>query len=539
MFARDYEVWHTFGTYFTSDFEDGLKSVAERLVQAGVAAVAYTSDGFAYAKREGKTVSTECAVRISPSGQLADIRCDLLEPHLYSGEGVYQFAWMAYRESWLMSGYLREYAPFARALLNPILLEDGKQSVVLYPQLKIYGNGVMLLHLRLFSPDDGSDGETLVDKHLNLFEMDVERLGVPPEVLMQYDAGAALTSMPSRQHTKKAVAAFERHIRGHVERAHRLETEDFTFTLVDIPPDYYALEGEPPTLGFVRELLTMAVARVLASPRQVHRDIGGYWSSRPTVFLFDYDRQPERFEEDDPILDRDFASIMLRVPDASAQVAERTPLDNLRVFDDCRWFVGEAVNLLAFSKEGAQANQEYADPNHGQLVYDKMVQVEAMEFIRYTHRRMLENAMKPKGSPEETQADWRAASDMEQVVSSPSNLGEVTDTIHYYSKVTGLDDVRRRIVQSIEMQGQYAAYRRNQSLTALGVIATIVLGLSAVPTLTSEVTLPLLQLFGLIVAPEQTGTRLGLMLGTTVVLGFILLAIWWLVGGRDQRTSRT
>jgi hypothetical protein len=529
MFVGDYEVWHTFGTWFVADFKDGLEVVAEELVKTGIAEVAHTSDGRVFTLQDDKVVQTDCTVTTRPSGQEAQIECDLLGSGLYSGEGVYQFAWMAYREKWLMSAYLHDYTPFVRALLNPIVMENEEISVVLYPQLKLYGNGVALLHFRLFAPDDGSDLTSLVNSYLNLFGMDVTKLMVPPSVLLQYDMGNALASITSRSHTKNAVAAFERHIQGHVEHVHRMDTEDFSFGLVDIPREQYLNADEPYTFGFVRDLYMTAIARVLAPKRQVFRECGNYWSSRPTVFLFDYTRQPAKFRDEDDVLSREFTSILLRVDDISPQVAAQTRLDNLRMFDDCRWYIGEAVNLLAFSREGAQSNREFADPNHGQLVYDKIVQVEAMEFIRYTHRKMLESSMLEKASPAETQADWRAVQDMESVLADPSRNGEITDTIRHYDGVMRLGDMRRRIIQSIEMQGQYAAYRRNQSLTALGIVATVVLGLSSIPTLTDDVTLPAMRLLGFASASVPEGVRLAFMLVTAIVLATALFVVWWFV----------
>lgn len=534
MFVGDYEVWHTFGTWFTDDFSDGIDGVAEALVKSGVAEVAHTSDGRVYSKRDDVVVQTDCTVTISPSGQEAHIECDLLGSGLYAGEGIYQFSTMSYRENWLMSSYLHEYTPFVRVLLNPVVMENDEHSAVLYPQAKIYGNGVVLLHFRLFPPDDGSDLETLVNAHLNLFTMNVETLMVPPAVLLHYDMGAVLASVTSRRHTNNAVAAFERHVQGHVERARRMDTEDFSFGLVDIPREQYLAANEPYTFAFVREMYMQAIARVLAPPKRVFRETG-FWSSRPTVFLFDYTRQPDRFRDDDEVLNREFARILLRVSDISPQVAARTRLDNLRMFDDCRWFIGQAVNLLAFSGEGAKANREFADLNHGHLVYDKIVQVEAMEFIRYTHRKMLESVMLPKASPNETQADWRAIQDMEFVLADPSNVGEVTDTIHHYENIMGLGDVRRRIVQSLEVQTQYAAYRRNQSLAALGIVATVVLGLSSLPTLTNEVAIPIAGLLGVPICSMTALVRLTYMGATALVLAALVYGLWWIVRRRyDQ-----
>ncbi|MCE5192044.1 MAG: hypothetical protein LLG08_09855, partial [Actinomycetia bacterium] len=202
---------------------------------------------------------------------------------------------------------------------------------------------------------------------------------------------------------------------------------------------------------------------------------------------------------------------------------------------DCRWYIGEAVNLLAVSSTYEQSNTDEPDPNHGQLVYDKIVQVEAMEFIRYTHRKTLENAMLRKSSPDETQADWRAVQEMEYVLADPSNVGEVTDTIRHYENVTGLGDIRRRIVQSLEVQSQHATYRKNQSLTALGIVATVVLGLGTLPALTNEVVIPMLGLLGIAVCSLSAGRKLLLMLATAVVLFGLASLTWWVVRRRYNK----
>lgn len=219
----------------------------------------------------------------------------------------------------------------------------------------------------------------------------------------------------------------------------------------------------------------------------------------------------------------------MRSPEIDSSVADRFPFKNLRLFDDYVWVLGEAVSLCVFSKKSHRIDEEYSDPNQGHLIYEKVVIGEAMEFLRYSHHRVLQTATSRKSSPEEVLADWRTIADTEAVVTSPSNMGEIKDAFVYYEQVLGLADLRVRALQGLEIQRLHASERRTHLFTTLGLVIAGVFGLASVAGIRDSFVAPLLALMGVTTDSSQASELLWLSMATLGVMVVVALGLWFLV----------
>jgi hypothetical protein len=160
--------------------------VARRLVRHGVAECAVTSEGAAWwatddirvgedriapIRSDTRPVATGVVdVRPAPGGAHSSVRLppDLLQ-HAYAAEGLLSWAWSRHAEVRLFGdGPLPPryvWAQLGACTFTAVAPEARR--IVLYPQLKIFESGVVVVHLRMLSPERPVLVEEFINRYLN------------------------------------------------------------------------------------------------------------------------------------------------------------------------------------------------------------------------------------------------------------------------------------------------------------------------------------------------------------------------------------
>lgn len=287
MHLNEYQVWHTYGTYFVTPFTGGLEGVAARLVANRLAVAAITSSGQVFALDGESVTQAALTMNASPDNMEARFLCPLLDLGGYTAEAIYQSSWMAFAEMRVTSSLLQEHAPYVRAFMNPVYLSNDEVGVLLYPQVKLYENGIVLLQLRLFSPAQGSSVGSLVKDYVNLAWMTIERIDVPPFLLSHFDAALIRTSYPRWWQKRRAKRLATEQSAAHISRGEMRNQGDFDFPMVNVPVDAYEMY-DVAKFDFVRELFVAPLAFLLAERSNAFREMGNFWGpvrrySSPTL----------------------------------------------------------------------------------------------------------------------------------------------------------------------------------------------------------------------------------------------------------------
>jgi hypothetical protein len=402
----------------------------------------------------------------------------------------------------------------------------GEGLIRLYPQVKIYANGVFLIEFRMMSPEEGTALEVFIDHYVNLFEVQAEQIRMRPGLVMAAESNIvhSLPGMPAalrREYLELQPAKL----------AKRLETAkagDFEFSLVPMTAEQNLIPGHSHDLSMVRAYIVEALEWALnAAPgrlrgRHVRHEAGNGWSSRPIVYLIEYEDQPDTLFETTAAVKRIASALLTRTASAAKVPADLFPAEDHRAFGDHSLFFNEAISVYMFSRAGIAAEAAHADVNWGHLIFEKQAIAEAFEFQRFSHLRLLDLSTSKKSGLDQC-LDERAELDYVENWLQPSSFGELNAQLRTMQEQQGLAQARERIRGNIETGKQDYLDRRSLNLSTLALTVTIVLGLAAAPTIADQFSTPLLRALGWLHGDISSMSRVLLYFGTFV----LSLAVAW------------
>jgi hypothetical protein len=177
MKLRRCSVSHAYASYYLEEIPD-LDLVAAALVEAKVASVAYVADGAAFWLSNGELRSETPEVRKREHEEQAELRFpDGIDG--WAARGLYRALLWRFSELKVLSPLPLRYHRYVRALMEPSIVEFGKERVTLIPTLKLYGDGVFVVSYEVESTIAVRTVAELVGRHVNLFARWTERSWTP------------------------------------------------------------------------------------------------------------------------------------------------------------------------------------------------------------------------------------------------------------------------------------------------------------------------------------------------------------------------
>lgn len=529
MNVAKWSLWHTYSSFFGEEFFD-LSSVSLGLVSSGVAEFAYGTNGTAHWRHGESVESGPVDIQFRRSEKAAEIT---FPPSLrgFGLECAYQAGAMRVQERYMINESKLLEAPFVRAFLGVCHLKTSGGQVNLYPQIKLYANGVFLLHFRLFSPEGGTPLDQLVDRYENVFLLRAESIEMAPSLLLAAESNILLAPGMPRIERDSVLAHLDRRQHAIRESAVEASDGDFVFKVASLTPDESLSPGESHDFDTLRAYVTAAVEwsvtrnrdlpRGNPERRRTHR-VGGFWSCRPTVYLIDFEGQPSVAEAGSPEVREAATAVLTRIGTAGRELADKYVGPDLRASGDYSLFMNDAVSLIVFSKTGAIHGNEGFEPNYGHIVYEKLAVAEAIDYQRLSHVRLLELSSTPKVSLSVC-LEERGELDRVQNWLRPSNFGEVNEILSHAQEIFGLSAMRERIRgNSVVGKEDYLA-GRNTSIATLALTITIVLGAASAPTIASAFFVPPLKSLHVLSSQPAASTLVVVYLATFLLT---LLGAW-------------
>jgi hypothetical protein len=481
----EWELWHTYASYFLVEGLD-LAAVARSLVESDVAvASCLFPDNRVYGRNQAAVTTADIEIERSGEATEACLKYPLLSDE-YACEAVYQCAAMRFAEMLRISPLMVEGIPYLRALCPPMILCDPTHQYILYPQVRLFGNGVLLIHFRMRSPKHPTAISSFVDDYVNLYQFnaDVIRMPIAALSLAEHCWASEAGNREARTLAEKQVA---RAIAHHESSLEQVDLGDFSFQLSAVPSDESVFGSSHHNLGAVRWYLTKAIESCVAKTvkgRLVGRHCsleGEYWSGRPTVYLFDYALQPSVFGDVPTDLENAFGRILARIGRLPAGRGKEFLGKNHRPAGDHILLTNQGINLVAYSSSGVAAQAEWADGNSGHLVYDRQVQFEAMDYLRMSYRQA-EQLSRGKTVPLRNLAVMQESlSVLDSHSLSMSPYGEISDLAVHFGELFRFRDARARIRENITLQIQLRIESRSRRLSVLGLALALIFGLLQSP----------------------------------------------------------
>jgi hypothetical protein len=189
MMLNDWDIWYSYTNYFIEDFNRlDLRNLAKLLVQSNLCAVVYHSDNLIWWSDGKEIKNTKIEFKNLGDGRWHysfNIKESNLNVGSYSFEGANQAAKMRISELNLFSPRYLNIFSYIRGYLNACYMSINGRIVVLYPQIKIYNNGVFLLSFRIIAPKNHIEYpiDTFIKYDINLYRYKADYVEVPPEWL--------------------------------------------------------------------------------------------------------------------------------------------------------------------------------------------------------------------------------------------------------------------------------------------------------------------------------------------------------------------
>jgi hypothetical protein len=545
MKLHEWEVWHTYSTYIETTRLD-LASCAERLVELGLADFVLISSGESYwqtPEGTGKGISS-VELDLVNGGYTFHLQLNELTKHKPQG-----FALEAFGQAiQFLAGEQRVLGPeptlsppYLRAFLGKIELisggeeDDKPHALDLYPVVLVYETGVLILEFRVIGPDHPTELDNFITDAVNLYRFRFDGVQVSPGLSRE----ATRTYYQSRKRWpiwwRAALLYLQgRHNTAVAERTREQKDVCFTFQMAPLS------STEPQTLRDI----AMTIFHVLAFHSGLPRDgwefllkghraipsLGDYWSARPHVHLVRFEGQEDTAQENEIRNQEAFASILWRVPPSAKPARPKAIPKNLRPFEDYGAYVSSASSLWVWSKQGLQRERSRMDPNRGNLIYERQLLIEILEYGYMLHRSLY-HQMERLASSETIAAVRLQILDLRRRMREASHAGEIRDLLSAGWKEMSLPELRQDIEEELSIRENDRRAADTLRTTRIGWALTTVFGFVAVPTLAEQVVSPLWRLVGLPI-PANCDLQKIVAVGVSILIVVPIVGISALFLGR-------
>jgi len=185
MELKDWDIWHSYSSYFVDELvnsNENLAKIAIRLVKSDLCPLVFGANTAYWYKQDNEVKKSKVNIEILKN---QECRYKLPEHPLgYPLELLDQSMKMWHSEYKLFSDKYRNSFPYIRCFLNACYLKtDTGRTIILYPQIKIYANGIFILSFREIAPKETYYLEPFMINEVNISQLDLDNILIPPELV--------------------------------------------------------------------------------------------------------------------------------------------------------------------------------------------------------------------------------------------------------------------------------------------------------------------------------------------------------------------
>lgn len=533
---EEWEIWHTYTTFLEST-EIDLQESARRLVASGLAECAMLRDGQTYWRSNNTVESGSTVVEVDRLGGPSTFTLRLDEgckkkPDGFALEAWGQASYFLISERTVLGDETALPPPYLRAFLGKCELtsmnEDKTGSQLsLYPILIVYESGVLMVEFRMIGPKTVTSLPAFIAGGVNLFRYRFDRVEVTPGLssfaTRAYYQSGQKWSFLSRVRIAWLQAGHDIAVQ---QRTKKLADEDFSFDLAPLSG------SEANDLKAIALTIFHTAAFIIGRPRlglafllwgqSPAPLLGEFWSGRPHIHLVRFRDQCKTASENEICHGSDFGRILSRVPILDEAQAKRLLPKDARLFDDYGAYITSACSLWVWSLDGLSREAPRMDPNRGNLIYERQVLAELLEYGYMLHRSLYHRVEKFSTTAEVISVR-REILQLRLQMREVSHSGEIRDLLENGWKEMGLPYLIAEIDAGLELRSAETSSIEALRSARVGWALTIVFGFVAVPALADQVVQPLWKLmpFHQFANPALTAVA-----ADGVALFVVLLVVW-------------
>jgi hypothetical protein len=554
MTVEDWEVWQTYATRFVA-FPFGMSSseavpdigeAARRLCKSGICPAVFMSFGFALWQENGEVQVEDVQLDRAGHEQTGTFEMPqaIMEARPYVLEAVGQAAQMRFQEMILHGDYVQDSMFYLRGYLDPCFIGlEGNERVLLYPHIKLYSNGVLLLSFRMLSPETPLAIDEVVDRHVNLFAKTTRHAEAPPNVLRwsARDTILSLDGNPLKRYTNlKALGQVIEDINA---ASYEESFPAFTHEFVSLDPKG-VLEDERLNLDSLRASILEAVSGalnqpragrdyLLRGPREKKYQLSNEWRGRPNVHLIRFQDQPSTASEVRHDFGDALAKVLSRMPTATEEHPAGYVTQSLRPHEDLSMHVNEAVSVWAYARQRIEKHPDLKSENaearqsaRHDLIFGEQVKAELMESVHQSYRSLEERAFRSVETMGDAYELMEERLVYDKIREKPAVYGELMEMYQSCWEAFGTDRVVEAIDRNLDLSTKKAAEKRDKRIRRFGWLIAIVFGLAGVRGMSKGLVAPLWKETGLWV-PSSANLETAFYYCCSAAVIAIVVAVAW------------
>jgi hypothetical protein len=533
---EEWEIWHTYSTYLESTTID-LLDTGRRLVASGIAECAMLRDGRTFWRSNGMVSTGSTAVQENSSRTPFTFRLDRDEGCAEGPSGFALEAWaqcayfligerrMLGKDTALPSPYLRAY--LGKCIVTYASSEDGGSRLSLYPVLLVYASGVVIVEFRMIGPDIMTKLDDFITTGVNLFTRPFESVEVNPGLAAfatrAYYQSNRRWSVINRFQLMRLQAGHDLAVR---QKTRKDSDEDFSFDLAPLSG------SESDYLKSIAMTIIRTTAFIAAGPRmglgfilwgQISSlEVGEFWSGRPHIHLVRFRGQCGTASENEVRHGSDFVRILARVSALDEITARRALPKDARLFQDYSAYITSASSLWVWSLDGLSAQEPWMDRNRGNLIYERQVLAELLEYGYMLHRSLYHRVDR-FDTTAKVVAVRREILRLRRNMREASHSGEIRELLDNGWKALGLSDLVSDIDDGLRLRESETRTSDAMRTARIGWVLTVIFGLVAVPALADQVIQPIWKLTPL---PQFSDSSLNSIVSDGIAVLIVILFLW-------------
>ncbi|NOT04670.1 MAG: hypothetical protein HOP27_08745 [Anaerolineales bacterium] len=548
MLLKEWEIWHTYSTYFTDPIPS-LQTVAKNLVQSNLLKSAFLDNGEAYWLDKGELITGKADVKLNSDRSTGLIIFGENFPKDYAGEALFQSAKLRFSEMRIFSEDENFTPRYLRGYLGECkLIPQNGYNYRIYPMIKLYETGTLLVEFRIMSPDIKINLEEFVDKFVNLFKWKFHQAYIPPSLHSIYHHTCFLNETPKMLfYNRLRFFSLSHNLQSYIDNTTTVETSgDFSFEFVPLlnPSENtnnktkdgnFEYEQRDFFLANLADMIFHSVGFVAGGKRQglsflLHGpkkplNIGNFWSGRPQIHITQFDGQKNKASENEKSFKSELGWIMGRVTRKKPETGERYLPKNSRFFEDYGAYIAAQGTLWVWAKQGLRQEKSWSDPNRGHLVYENQVKCEFLDYGYMHYRRLAEVS----GYLEKTNEILSLRQDLVQLeikLNEAPVYGEIRDMMMQGWENMGVNQLKSVITEMSAIRQTQATILEERHNFIWQTVLTLVFGLLAIPSIASQLIKPIWELSGLPRSPIESLAALDDMAVAFPLVLALILALW-------------
>ncbi|MFC1551010.1 hypothetical protein ACFL6P_00455 [Candidatus Latescibacterota bacterium] len=505
MKIYEWEIWHTYSTYFLSG-EIDLKKVADNMANAGFGECLFLRDGTTYWHTDNGYQKGFTTLKLMEANKASIIEANTInneeinatEYSLETWNIAAQFRFCELRifaeDDSLPPPYLRIFLGLSKFISKKI------GDFTIYPIITLYETGVLLVEFRVIGPDKEVVLDTFINDYENLYQIEFDKIECSPTISKYAPSAYHYYQFFPDTFVKRIKFSINQifHDTAIEELTYQKEDSDFSYELTIFP----TINDKESTASFAQTLFSI-VGFLINKPEKglgflIRRQkfppkIGHNWIGRPHIHLIKHQNQAETSSKNEKKNRDCFEKILARTTGKIKDCTESIVPKDSRIFDDFSAYITNAVTLWVWSKKGLTLQEEMNDINRGNLVYENQAKTEMLDYGFMIYKRLLERLNSAKDSMgiiEERKNIYDLKSRMENI----SHFGEIYDLFHNGWNAYGVPKLEKYIKEKISILKSETKYRESKRTQAIAHSLSVLFGLIAVPTFAFEVLKPVWEL---------------------------------------------